>query len=471
MDLLSQVKSTIQKHAMISPGEVVLAGVSGGPDSLALLYLLFKLREDLQFELKACHLDHMFRGEEARADALLAQKLASQWQIPFVMERVDVPKYLKKAGFSPQQGAREVRYQYYQETAARLGANRVALGHHADDQAETVLLNLIRGTGLKGLSGMPPVREDFYIRPLLEIRKSQLEEYCRKNEIPYRVDSSNLKKVYLRNRVRLELIPLLEENYNPAIINSLNRLAEIARDEDEYLDCIARNALDLAVKSREKEKVILYTEKVNNHPVAVRRRMFMMAFRELVGFSNSPAFEHIQKVMEVASNTHFRGEIELPGKLILAKRYHVLEIILNKDVSPKTYYQYKLKVPGETHVSEINCSILAEILEVSEIGDLRQYSCNQALLDFETLKSALLVRSRREGDVFSPLGMGGRVKLKNFFIDLKVPRENRDSVPIVTCGDDIVWVAGYRPGEPWRVTDKTRVCLHLELLTEKAYNK
>ncbi|MCL6610469.1 MAG: tRNA lysidine(34) synthetase TilS [Peptococcaceae bacterium] len=464
MDLLSQVKSTIDKHGMISPGDTILVGVSGGPDSLALLHLLNRLKDDLQCRLYAGHLDHMFRGEEAEADARLVESLARQWQVPFVMERVNVPEYIEKHRLSPQQGAREVRYRFYRDAAARLGAVRVALGHHADDQAETVLINLIRGTGLKGLGGMPPAREGIYIRPLLETRKKQIDEYCREFGIPYRVDSSNLKTVYLRNRVRLELMPLLEEKYNPAVVNSLNRLAEIVRAEDEYLDEAARIALEDAVMSREEGKITLSIEKVNCQPVAVRRRMILAGYRTLAGDGGYPAFEQIDRALEMARGDHFRGKIELPGGIDLVKRRRFLEMIRNRGIRPVPFYQRSLRVPGLTPVPEINRSILAEILDASKVGDPRRFSRDQAVLDLESLQGPLFVRRRRDGDVFFPLGAGGKVKLKKFFIDLKVPREQRDAIPIVASGNDIVWVAGYRPGDPWKVTGKTRVCLRLELL-------
>lgn len=464
MDLLALVKSTIEKYEMISPGDTILAGVSGGPDSLALLHLLKKLQDPLQFRLYAGHLDHMFRGEEAEADARLVESLSRQWQIPFVTERVNVPQHIEKHGLSPQQGAREVRYRFYREAAERLGANRVALGHHADDQAETVLLSLIRGTGLKGLGGIPPAREGVYIRPLLKARRKQIEEYCREFGIAYRVDSSNLKTVYLRNRVRQELIPLLEEKYNPAAVESLNRLAEIVRDEDEYLDTAARNALEDAVESREEGKVTLFVEKFNCYPAAIKRRMMVAAYRGLAGYRRSPAFEHIEGALEMASGKRPRGRIELPGGVLLVKRCRFLEMIRSRESPQVPFYQYSLQVPGLTRIPEVNRAILAETLEAFRAGDPRRFSSNQAVLDLESLGGPLCVRRRREGDVFSPLGAGGKVKLKKFLIDLKVPREQRDAIPIVTCGNDIVWVAGFRPGEPWRVTQKTRLCLRLELL-------
>ncbi|MFZ5634659.1 MAG: tRNA lysidine(34) synthetase TilS [Bacillota bacterium] len=466
MDFLPQVKSTIEEYNMISPGDAVLVGVSGGPDSVALLHLLNRLKEDLKLTLYAGHLNHMFRGEEAEADARLVESLAREWQVPFIMEKINVPGYLQKNRLSPQQGAREVRYRFFEETAARLGASRVALGHQADDQAETVLLNLIRGAGMTGLSGIPPVREGLYIRPLLNVRRKQIELYCRSFGLPYRVDSSNLKPVYLRNRVRLELIPLLEEKYNPAVVDSLNRLARIARDEDGYLEAISRDAFESVVKSQKAGKITILLEKLAGYPAAVRRRVIRIACRNLAGYGSALTFEHLDRALEMTAGKQDQGKIELPDGIVLVKRYRFLEIIKGREVPQVPFYRYLLQVPGVTRIPEVNRSIAAEILAASLAGGPCRFRCGEALLDLEKLKEPLYVRRRREGDVFFPLGMGGQVKLKKFFIDRKVPREERDAIPIVTCGNDIVWVAGFRPGEPWKVTERTKTCLYLKLLAE-----
>jgi tRNA(Ile)-lysidine synthase len=449
---------------MISPGDIILAGVSGGPDSVALLHLLNRLKDELQFGLYAGHLNHMFRGEEAAADARLVQNLAREWNIPLVAECINVPAYIKESGLSPQQGAREVRYRFFEETAARIGANRVALGHHADDVAETVLLNLLRGAGMTGLSGIPPVRDGVYIRPLLEMRRKEIESYCREFDLPYRVDRSNLKLIYLRNRLRLELIPFLEQNYNPALVDSLNRMAEIIRDEDDYLNGVARRALaEVIVKPGAAGKIVISLEKMAAYPIAVRRRLLRLAYRELAGFSGTPAFEHIGRALEMAAGKAGRGKMDLPGGILLVKRRRFLEIIKNRKHSQTPFYQYCMQIPGATRIPEVNRTIQAEIREVSAIGDPRQFCLNEAVLDYESLKGPVCVRRRKNGDTFWPLGMGGKTKLKKFFIDLKVPEEKRDAIPLVTCGNAIVWVAGFRPGEPWKVTASTRSCLLLRL--------
>ena len=464
LDLFSQVKSTIERYKMILPGDTILAGVSGGADSVALLHLLNRLKEELRFKLYAGHLNHMFRGEEAEGDARLVESLAQQWSIPLVNESINVPEYLRKHGLSPQAGAREVRYLFFEKNAGIIGANRVALGHHADDQAETVLLNLIRGSGISGLGGIPPVREGRYIRPLLDTRREQIELYCKAFGIPYRMDSSNLKMVYLRNRIRLELIPLLEGKYNPAVVKSLNRLAGIARDEDEYMDSVARAAFGDVVQYREAGRVMISIEKIESLPPAIRRRIIRMACMEVAGFGGMPSFDHVEAVWELAESQVHQGKLDLPGGLRLLKRYRFLEIITEKEGRQVPFYRHKLQIPGSTVIPEIGRVMVSRVLEVSQAGDPRQYCDQEALLDLDSIRGTVLVRKRMEGDSFYPLGMKGRAKLKNIFIDLKVPREDRDAIPIVTCGNDIVWVAGFRPDRRFIVTETTGTCLHLKLM-------
>lgn len=441
-----------------------MAGVSGGPDSIALLHLLNRLREDLGFGLYAGHLNHMFRGEEADADAGLVENLAGEWQIPLINQKINVPEYIRQHRLSPEQGAREVRYRFFEEAAAGVGAGKVALGHHADDQAETVLLNLIRGAGITGLSGIPPVRQGLYIRPLLKLRRSQIEQYCRTFGLPYRVDSSNLQPVYLRNRIRLELIPLLENKYNPAMVDSLNRLAEIARDEDGYLEAVSLNVFEKVVKSCETGKIIISLEKLAPYPIALKRRVIRIACRRLAGYDALPSFEQLGKALEIIGDKTGQGKVEWPAGVVLVKRYGFLEMIKNRVVPQVPFYQYVLEVPGKTPVPETGACIEAVVLDASRVGDPRRFRRDETVLDLEKLTGTLTVRRRKQGDVFIPLGMKGKIKLKKFFIDRKVPGEEREQIPIVTCGNDIVWVAGFQPGDPWKVTDQTRTCLYLKLL-------
>ncbi len=467
MDLLSQVKDTIEKYRMILPGDLVLVGVSGGPDSVTLLHVLTRLQKDLNFKVYAAHLDHMFRGEESKEDADFVERLCKEWRVPIERRQLDVPKYLSKHHVSAQQGARNVRYRFYLDIAGKIGATKVALGHHAGDQAETVLINLIRGTGLKGLKGIPPVREGFFIRPLLEVKKEDIANYCQEHNLPYRIDSSNLKTVYLRNRIRLELMPLLEQHYNSGIACSLLRLSEIIRDEDDYLDTLAVNVLNDVTEKREEESIILNLKKLQLQPTAIKRRVILLAYGTLAKERNVLSYEHVFKVLEAIKKKN--AKIQLPNGVMLIIRYGLLEMTKSTIRHQVPFYQYKLNIPGVTFIPEINKSIVTEVLENGRALKPTEYSEFEALVDLDKIREPLIVRKRQDGDVFFPLGAGGKMKLKKFFINLKVPREHRDYVPVVLSGEDIVWVAGFRPSETFKVSQTTKKCLMISLVEDQYY--
>ena len=465
--MLEQVQATVLKFSMFTPGDTVLVGVSGGADSAALFHLLFRLREELKLTLFACHLNHMFRGEEARTDAEWVAALAESLDVPAVIESFNVPAYMARYGLPAQVAARQVRYDFYQRTADRLGAVKVALGHHADDQAETVLINLIRGAGLAGLRGIPPVRDNFYVRPLIEARRARIESYCSTYGISYRQDSSNLKPVYTRNRIRLELMPLLEEKYNPAMVNSLNRLAGIIREEDEYMDAIAAGILVKATIQARPGFVRLSLEHLAKTPAVLKRRMLRIIYRELSGSHNAPDLRHIENALGLMESRPLPGRLEWPAGITLLQRYGELEIVKGGLWAEIPYYCYVLNIPGSTCIPETGATIEVQMKNIRQIADPKKLHPGEALLDYNKLPGPVKVRRRKDGDLFWPLGFKGTIKLKKFFIDRKIPRELRGSVPLVVSGDDeIVWVAGMRPGEKWKITEETEKCLHLKLITK-----
>lgn len=464
LDVLEQVRSTLAKFSMLSPGDKVVLGVSGGPDSVALTHILFQLRQQMKITLHVAHLNHMFRGEESCADAEHVAALAASLDIPATIESVDVPAYMKEHGLSAQVAARTVRYDFYRRVIRNTGAQKVALGHHADDQAETVLMKLIRGAGPGGLKGILPVREGFYIRPLLEVRRRQIEEYCLEHGLSYRIDSSNLKPVYTRNRVRMELIPLLEEKYNPAIVVSLNRLAGIIREEDQFLDDAVARARPGVIESSGPGLIKLSLAGLAALPVALQRRLLRDVYSELSGGSGSPDFEHVDSVLEFVASDSGPGKITWPGGISLVKRYGRLEVAKGQSPSDTPYYCYDLKVPGYTYIPEIDAGIKAVIMDISCVQDPKLSDPGEAFLDLDTLDPPLKARRRQDGDLFWPLGFKGRIKLKKFLIDRKIPRELRGRVPLVTAGNEIAWVAGVRPGENYRITAATRRCLYLQLV-------
>lgn len=465
MDLLQRVRANITRYRMVKRGCKVVVAVSGGPDSVTLLHCLCLLKDELEISLHVAHLNHMFRGAESEADALFVAGLARRYGLPATVEARDVPAYRDQNRLSGQVAAREVRYRFFNETANRVKASKVALAHQADDQAETVLLNFLRGTGTTGLKGIPPVREGFYIRPLLTVRRAEIERYCDEMDLPFRQDSSNIKPVYTRNHVRLNLMPLLERDYNPGIVPALLRLAEICREEDGYLEEQAGKTFSDALLETAADRVVLRLDSFKGIPVAIRRRVLRRVWRTLTGGPRDLAFQHVDAALDLLHGGATGSRAVLPGNVVAVRSYNTLEFIREQGkqgVPP--YYIYPVKVPGATYIPELDSTIYATLAPRIPVREPKSLPLVEALLDYAKLPPQMFVRRRLEGDVFYPYGQVSELKLKDFFIKQKVPREERDLIPLVSTPEEIVWVGGLRTGERWKVDENTVRVLHLKLV-------
>lgn len=510
---------------MTRPGDRVLVGVSGGPDSVALLHVLWVLSEELEILLHVGHLNHMLRGEAADEDAAYVRDLAGRLGLPVTIESRDVAAVARKERISVELAARKVRYEFYRQAASSTGAARVALGHHAGDQAETVLLRLVRGTGTTGLAGIPPVRPleiggngydgegddepsgpvgPIVIRPFIEVTRQEIEDYCRENDLRPRVDASNLTSVYARNRVRRELIPLLERHYNPRVVESIARTAELVREDDAFISCEVRRRMKLIVRSRSSGSVSLSIERLLAEPPAVQRRVIREAVALVGRGAEDIEFEHVEMLLELARSGSLEASASLPRGIRARKVRRALELGTGHEERRKTRapgaprelvleigtelepgpgadgvpgvpgtrgpaapgpFERRLDVPGATFVPELGVTVEAEVFEMGGQGDAygacaRADAC-EAYFDLDALGMDLVVRTRREGDRISPFGMDGHKKLKELFIDEKVPRNMRDRVPVIVAGREILWVVGVRRSNLARVSPSTRRVLRL----------
>lgn len=465
--MLEKVKATIEKYDMLQKGDRVLVGVSGGPDSVALLHILWKLRDLYSLFLHVVHLNHMFRGKEAEEDAEYVRMLCKEMEVPVVIETFDVPAFIEETGLSPEDAARKVRYGVYERVAGMLGARKIALGHNADDQAETVIMRVLRGTGLKGLGGIPPVRDGRFIRPLIEVTRTEIEAYCREEGLQTRMDATNVEPIYFRNKVRLELLPLLEERYSPAIKKHLHVLADIAREDDLYLDGVAKRVFKELASEEGKGAISLPLKGLLALPLSMQRRVVKLTVRAFFEADDPLSFLRIEEVLQMARTGRTGDSLDLPRGLRARKGYDNIVIERRADVSD-TYFKGEVTVaiPGETSLPELGIAFHAEVFGreiLKEKSLLHEPSAPYALLDLEGLEKPLVIRTRREGDVFQPLGMKGRKKLKDFFIDQKIPRRMRSGIPLLTTGNEVLWVVGVRISERVRITEKTKEVTFLEV--------
>lgn len=453
MEIFQKIKETIKKHSMLSGGEDVLVALSGGPDSVFLLHVLNNLKEELKLDLHALYIDHGLRPDETPLEIEFCKKLCETLKLPFITKAVDVKSFAKERAMNRQAAARELRYKSLEETAFEIKANKIALGHTADDQAETLLMRLLRGSGPLGLSGIPSVR-GMFIRPLIEIQRQEIDRYLKEEKIDFIVDSSNLRRDYLRNKIRLSLIPMMKD-VNPNIIDTLSRTAAIFREEERHFDIIVAKTLMRLVSRKSDSRIELFLSPVEALDKVILRRVLRRVIDETKGLRGI-SFIHVEDIIELVRNGRTGDRLYLPKDIRVIKDYSTLIFTTEPPVKLDTY---TLEVPGEIHLKEAEVLIKASILESkeSEIKD------TGAFFDAEKLSFPLIVRSRKRGDFFYPLGFGKKKKLQDFFVDEKVPRDERDRVPLIVSGDDIIWITGYRQDDRFKVTDGTKKVLKLEV--------
>jgi tRNA(Ile)-lysidine synthase len=365
---------------------------------------------------------------------------------------------------SLQESARRVRYDFLEKVAAQVGAGKIALGHNRDDQAETVLINLLRGAGMPGLRGIPPVREGRYIRPLIETSREEIEEYALGNRIPFVTDSSNLKASYLRNRIRLHLLPLLLQ-YNPRLPQILAGIASILAEEEALLESLAASHLSSILLSEEKQTVILSTALLLREPVALRRRILIAACRMAASSYLPLSHRHVFALEELLLSQS-GARLSLPGGMTALKDYD--RLIVTKEARPPfaAGWQYALPLDGDIRVPEARARLKAAICPRDGV-DLKDSTPLRACLDAGKIRFPLLLRSRRPGDAFFPLGGRGKKKLKKFFIDAKVSRARRDEIPLLISGGEIVWVVGLRIDQRFRVQEGTEKIVMVEMIPDE----
>ncbi len=436
--LIERTKRTIKKYGMLSPGDRLVAAVSGGPDSVCLVSMLRALAPEYRLQLHIAHLDHMFRGAGSAADARFVEHLAAQLGIPATIEAADVPAYCRERGRSSQAGAREVRYRFLQRVADEVGATKIALGHTANDQAETLLMRLVRGAGMEALGAIPPVRENI-IRPLVDVTRQEILDHLKEAGLTFVTDPSNERPVYTRNRIRLEIIPRLEQ-LNPRIVETLAAVAALLRDESvaaqESLSRIATGILRPG-----EDSVSIDRMRFLNLLPAFKRRVLRAAVARLARGNDLSLFRTDEAIgfMEEAQTGR---STELPGDVVLERSYK--DFVLRPRVGSRPF-DISLAVPGSTAIPELSLSVETQ---VTEDGGTSKASGNylwQAEFDYAKIALPLSLRSRRDGDRFCPAGMEGRSKkLQDFLVDEKVPRPERDRVPILVTERDVLWVVGMR---------------------------
>ncbi|TNJ62535.1 tRNA lysidine(34) synthetase TilS [Paenibacillus hemerocallicola] len=465
MELLKKVESAIRNEQLAEAGDRIVVAVSGGPDSMALLHVLFLLSGPMRLELVAAHVNHGFRPEESEREADTVAAYAAKLGVPCEIGRYDLPAFIADTGMNPQAAAREKRYSFLFETAVRHGASKIALAHNADDQAETLLMRILRGTGPSGLTGIPMRRTEKkveLIRPLLRIYKSEIERHCAGYGIPVCRDSSNDQRKYFRNAVRLDVIPYLRE-YNDKLPESLNRLADMMQAEDDWMEAEARKRFAELVevgRSSERIECSLGATRFATLHVALQRRLIKLILNYVFLDADLSDYARIEAVRSVIVRE--QGEaisLDLHDRLKLIREYDTVRFV--QAWQPPEPYEYFMENPdGLLLLPEAGTELESRLIEAEESSAVPPWGEPnghlEACFDYDLLHFPLTVRSRQPGDRMEPLGLKGTKKVKDMFIDKKVPPAARGRVPLVLdAAGRIIWIPGVRRSTHATVSETT----------------
>ncbi len=453
---LRKIARTIDRFSMIGEGERVLAAVSGGADSAALLEALCRLAPCRKWVLSAAHLNHGLRGEEGDRDEAFVKSLADRMRVPLACRRLDHGALRDRGGKSLEEAARDARYGFLREAAEASGAGRIALGHNRGDQAETVLMNVVRGTGLDGLKGMLPVRDGLFVRPLIYASRREIAEFLNREGLPFREDATNRDQRFFRNRVRRDLLPHLSSRYNLRVEEGLARLADIARRENDFLEVTVREVLKRLVPFRTESRIEVPLDGLAGLHEAVRFRVVKTLLDSLAP-GRRVGSGHAESVLALAAGDRPQGLLHLPGGVTAVKEYG--RLILLTRVPEAAGYEYPVAVPGRIAIPGAGCRLHVSLVE----PPWEKTTGRVVLFDAEKLSFPLTVRPPRPGDRIRPFGLGGTKKLQDLFTDRKIPRSRRSVVPVLEDRGGILWVAGVCRSDGAPVTGDTLRALRAEI--------
>ena len=465
--LLHRMARTVRSRDLFQPGEHFLVAVSGGPDSVALLSLLHRLRASWRLSLTAAHFNYGLRGEESDGDQEFVTALCRYLEVPLVTRRLDVRR--RTRGSSLQAAARDLRYRALAEIAEQCGADRIAVGHTADDQAETMLLWMLRGAGLTGLAGMPAARDGKIIRPLYDSTRKEVLAYLGRSGLSYRQDSSNEKLLYARNRIRHELLPLLKRLV-PSSVQALCRSADLCREDDRYLDAHLASLCEGHVRQAPDGSWVTERAFVRQLPRSLQRRLIRDLLRRCDPVQRAAGARMVEQIVHAVmrkgtlQRTMKSGRLlvtELEVRCVPSRR----EVLQDKNTVPTPMV---LVAPSQVVWAGTGQTIQVQQQARKQVDDVKPGPA-RIVVDAERVSAPLIVRPWQPGDRFQPQGMHGRSKkLQDFFTDLKIPIAARRRIPVVAAPEGIVWIVGYRQDERWVVTAETRHCLVLTASREGA---
>jgi tRNA(Ile)-lysidine synthase len=465
--LLKKTKQTISKYRMITPGDKVLMAVSGGPDSVCLLDVLAQLSGLLQIKLVVAHFNHGLRKTEDESETQLVKDLAKSMDLPFYG---GTAMFLHEKKGSIEEKAREERYRFLEKIRKEVHAQRVATGHHLNDQAETMLMRLLRGSGPFGLTGIPIMRGETIIRPFMEIKQKEIMNYIRIRELTYATDSSNMDIAFQRNKIRLDLIPKLLQ-YQPRLIEHLDQLSRILYEDNHYLDFLATQWVQDKSRLDPNGNITITISSFTKLPEPIKARVIRQLLYQTIGSIRGINYQHIVSIADLIKHKKSQAKLDLPKGLVVQRIYDTLLFSLGR-MDKASSFDCMMEGPGSCYIDPIKRFITVEefngpqghrLFGQRPLGHISNSSKQTAFLDADTIQYPLQIRNTRPGDRFIPLGMKGRKKIKDFFIDRKVPGFIRTSTPLLLSQGKILWVCGFQIDDGYKITPETSKILKVSI--------
>ena len=457
--MIKKVIKTIERYKLLNKEDRVVTALSGGPDSTALLVALAQIAKLLEFSIIVAHYNHGLRGTKSDEDEKHSQELAKKLELIFVSEKMD--QKLRQKGESQEDFYRQQRYQFLNKVAEDYNAQKIALGHNIHDQAETVLLNFLRGSGLEGLRGILPMREGKFIRPLIEVSRREIIAFLSKTGISYCQDSSNDSKIYLRNKIRSELIPYLKEEFNPRIEENLAQMAQILRQDDDYILNSVQEAMQSTYIQNQPNRISLNIEYVKRLAPAIRSRLFKEILESLNPEKNGFSFSNIRALERLVQLAESGKRISLPLGIEAKREYDDLILEMNKACLKQVDYEYPVNIPDIVHVKETNRTIS---IQKTSRDKMDRHSKNKVYLDLDRIQQPVILRNRRDGDRFQPLGMTGWQKIKSLFINQKIPRNKRNEIMLLVDQNSVIWIENMHLSDRVKISPQTINILGLEII-------
>lgn len=455
------VKYNILDKNLIKQDENILIGFSGGPDSVFLFHNLRLLKETLSFNLYASHINHMYRGIDAQHDEDFVRALCEQYGIKLFVKRKNATDYANELKVTEEEAGRILRYNFFRENLKEVGGGKIAVAHNLNDQAETVLQRIIRGTGIDGLGAMSYEKDDL-IRPILNVKRSEIEKYLHDNNYDYCIDKTNAQAIYGRNKIRLNLIPYLEKDFNPNIQNTLFRMSEVMDKDSKIIEKYINLKFEETLFEKDENRVVLNLYKLKNMEDYELGRIVRKALEFLKGNTNNIEMKHVEYANEFIKYGKTGKKINLSEGYTIEISYN--NIIIRKTVEKIPKFKYNITLGSPMYIKEIGKTVICKVLDAKEYNPNDKTSIS---LDYDIVIGKISARNRDDGDNIVPCGMTGSRKLKDIFIDMKIPADERDHKLIIVDEHNILWVEGYRIHNSYKVSSSTIKILNISIMEEQ----